>query len=450
MEKEERQVHRIGWATQLKWQGFQLLEGLNDLRRGPPESLLEIPPGEPAAALWVFVSTIGELNAIDPLLKAMAERQPHLKLVLLTDRPHYRDSYLGRYPEAVVAIINGHSGEARRLADRFPPALLAVAEIPCWPGDAPCRFAFAFLIEAKRCGARTALVNGWLYHYPPSCRMDALERRWFQRDYLAAFDVIAAQTAEVRDGLLAAGAPAERVTVTGNIKFDALPPADWSPVTARSPVMLGALLASGRTAIVAGCVTDFDEQAMILDAFAAVRARHPDALLILAPRHPEVAERMAALRGFLEERGVPALFRSGVPDAPVAPGVACLVLDTIGELRDFYAAATVSHVGVDHNVLEPLGFAKPVTVRPGWEATYPSYPVYRMLFDAACLLEAEDASQLANSWLGMLDNRQGYADMRRRIGDTIAQAKGAVARHMGLLEPLFEPLPPPGGAGFRS
>lgn len=450
MEKEESRAKRIGWATQLKWQGFQWLERLNDLRRGPPESLLDIPSGAPEAALWVFVSTIGELNAIDPLLKAMVARQPHLKLVLLTDRPHYRDSYLARYPEAAVAIINGHSGEARRLAERYPPALLAVAEIPCWPGDAPCRFAFAFLIEARRRGARTALVNGWLYRYPPSCRMDALERRWFQRDYLAAFDVIAAQTADVRDGLLAAGAPAGRLTVTGNIKFDALPPADWSPAAARSPVMLGALLAVGRTAIVAGCVTDFDEQAMILDAFAAVRTRHPEALLILAPRHPEVAERMAALRGFLEERGLPALFRSAVPDAPVAPGVACLVLDTIGELRDFYAAATVSHVGVDHNVLEPLGFAKPVTVRPGWETTYPSYPVYRMLFDAACLLEANDAGELAEHWQDLLDDRQGYADMRQRIGVTIDEAKGAVARHMDLLEPLFDPLPQAGEAGGRA
>ena len=79
--------------------------------------------GEPTSALWVFVSTVGELNAIDPLLKALVAHNEHLQLVLLTDRPHYRDIYLSRYPQAFVAIINGHSNEAARLAERYPPEL---------------------------------------------------------------------------------------------------------------------------------------------------------------------------------------------------------------------------------------------------------------------------------------------------------------------------------------
>lgn len=424
-------------ATRLKWGLFRLLETLNDLRAGPPASQLSLPAGQPTPALWVFVSTIGELNAIDPLLKAIVARNAHLQLVLLTDRPHYRDIYLSRYPQAAVAIINGQSSEAARLAERYPPDLMVVAEIPCWPGDAPCRFPFAFLYEGKRRGARAAVVNGWLYHYPPSCRMDAIERRLFLRDYLAIFDSIAVQTDEVRGYLVAAGAPAERLAVTGNIKFDALPAADWSPDTARSRVMLSSLIGSGRKNIVCGCVTDLAEQQMILDAFGILRQRHPEVLLILAPRHPEYAERMQELRDLLAAKGIPALFRSTQPDTPVPNGIAALVLDTIGELRDFYAAATVSHVGKDHNVLEPLGFNKPVTVGTGWEATYPSYPVYRLLLDAECLLEVNDAGQLAQIWRGMLDNRQQYQAIRQRIGEVIGQARGAVDRHLELIEPLF-------------
>lgn len=435
-------------ATRLKWGLFRLLETLNDLRAGPTDSQLSLPAGKPTAALWVFVSTIGELNAIDPLLKSIVARNEHLQLVLLTDRPHYRESYLSRYPQAFVAIINGHSTEAAQLAERYPPELLVVAEIPCWPGDAPCRFPFAFLYEAKRLGARAAVVNGWLYHYPPSCRMDAIERRLFQRDYLAIFDTIAVQTEEVRRFMITMGAPAERLAVTGNIKFDALPPADWSPARARSPVMLSSLIDSGRTSIVCGCVTDVAEQEMILEAFCKLREKHPEVLLILAPRHPEYTERMQELRDLLAAKGIPALFRSTQPDTPVPDGIAALVLDTIGELRDFYAAATVSHVGKDHNVLEPLGFNKPVTVGPGWEATYPSYPVYRLLLDADCLLEVNDSGQLAQVWLGMLENLQHYQAMRQRIGEVIAQAKGAVTRHLELIEPLFNaPVPKDGQRG---
>lgn len=428
----------IPLATHLKWRLFRLLETLNDLRSVGGESQFTLPSGEPSPALWVFVSTIGELNAIDPLLKSIVASNPQLQLVLLTDRPHYRDVYLSRYPQAFVAIINGHSSEAARLAERYPPELLVVAEIPCWPGDAPCRFPFAFLYEAKRHGARAAVVNGWLYHYPPSCRMDAIERRLFQRDYLAIFDTIAVQTEEVRRFMVQAGASEERLAVTGNIKFDAMPPADWSPEHARSPVMLSSLIASERTSIVCGCVTDAAEQEMILDAFCKLRHQHPEVLLILAPRHPEYVERMQALRELLAAKGMPALFRSTQADTSVPDEIALLVLDTIGELRDFYAAATVSHVGRDHNVLEPLGFNKPVTVSPGWEETYPSYPVYRLLLDAECLLEVSDAGKLAQTWLDMLDNRQHYQAMRQRIGEVIVRARGAVARHLALIEPLFK------------
>ncbi len=428
----------LGLATRLKWELFRLLEKLNDLRAGASESQLTLPPGKPTAALWVFVSTIGELNAIDPLLKAIVARNGHLQLVLLSDRLHYREIYISRYPQAIVANINGHSTEALQLCDRYPPELLVVAEIPCWPGDAPCRFPFAFVYEAKRHGARAIVVNGWLYHYPPSCRMDSVERSLFQCDYLSLFDTIAVQTDEVRQYMLAAGAQAERLKVTGNIKFDALPSQGWSPEGARSSIMLSSLIASGRRSVVCGCVTDRAEQEMILDGYHRLRKTHPDVLLILAPRHPEYAERIQELRELLEQKGIAAWFRSTQEDSPVPDGIAALVLDTIGELRDFYAAATITHVGKDHNVLEPLGFNKPVTVGPDWEATYPSYPVYRLLLDAECLLEVNDAEQLAQKWLDMFDSGQHYQEMQQRISTAIAQAKGAVARHLELIEPMFK------------
>ena len=426
---------RIRWSTRLKWQLFRLLERASDLRGNSAASQAQMtPPEAPTAALWVFVSTIGELNAIDPFLQELATRLSHLKLVLITDRPHYRASYLDRYPNAEVCVTLGHGDDARALARNYPAKLLVVAEIPCLPSDAPCRFSFAFLLEAKRRGAPALLVNGWLYHYAPTCRMDAIERSLFQRDYLRAFDFICVQTPDTQSQLIEAGAPSERVAVTGNIKFDAMRRAEWSPAQARSPQLLGALIDSARPVIVAGCVTNFAEQQMVLDAFAAVRARYPDALLVLAPRHPEVRERMQSLHEFLTQRALAAVFRSAIDDAPLHDEIACLVLDTMGDLRDFYAAATVAHVGADHNVLEPLGFGKPVTVAPGWESTYPSYPVYRMLFDQSALLEATDAAQLQTHWSHAIDARSGGGAHFMQTQAVLERARGAVARHFEVID----------------
>jgi 3-deoxy-D-manno-octulosonic-acid transferase len=435
----------IGLLTHLKSGLFRLLERLSDLRGNSAAGRLELgQPDIPLPSLWVFVSTIGELNAIDPLLRKIVARLPQLKLVLITDHPHYRDSYLARYPTAEICVTHGHSRDAAIVAKRFPPRMLVVAEIPCWPSDAPCRFSFAFMLAAKRCGAIAVLVNAWLYHYETASRMDALERKLFQHDYLRAFDAIGAQTEETRQHLLAHGADAHRVVVTGNIKFDAVQQPHWSPAKARSPVMLTALIESKRPVFVTGCVTDFAEQEMVLDAFVTVLQRHPAALLILAPRHPEVGERMQTLRNYLEQRGLSVVFKSSLKDdAPIAAQTTCMVLDTMGELRDFYASATVAHVGVDHNVLEPLAFGKPVTVLPNWDTTYPSYPVYRLLMDMNTLLEADCAEDLSEYWLRMLDQPELHRERLAATLDTLSRLRGAVDKHLLQIDGM---LPLPGAA----
>lgn len=432
---------RLEAGARAKWPLFRLLERLADWRGSQVTGRMKLPlPTTPTPALWAFVSTIGELNAIDPFLQQLAARLPTLKLVLITDHEHYRQSYRDRYPAAEVCYTLGHSGDARVLAQHYPPALLLVAEIPCLPSDAPCRFSYAFMRRAKRLGAAALLVNGWLYHYRPASRLDAIERTLFERDYLRGFDVLCVQTERVRRELVQAGARAERVAVVGNIKFDAMQRATWRAADARSPALLAALLASGRPVVVAGCVTNLDEQASVLAAFRELRRRHANTLLVLAPRHPEVAERMHALGEMLARDGIAACWRSRLGDAALPEGTACLVLDTMGDLRDFYAAATVAHVGIDHNVLEPLAFGKPVTVLPGWEPTYPSYPVYRMLSDDRALLDAGDAAELARLWSEVIAGD----DAAQRIGDAaqaaLAHERGAVERHLRAIAPVLEGL----------
>jgi 3-deoxy-D-manno-octulosonic-acid transferase len=425
----------FGLGTRLKWALFSGLEWLADRRSGAAAAPLGLQwPPAPAPALWCYVSTIGELNAIDPFLKTLLGQMGNLQLVLITDHAQYRDVYQARFPAAVVCVSRGHGAHARALARHYPPRLLLVGEIPCRLSDAPCRFSFAFLYEARRHGAVTAIANGWLYGAAPASRIDAIERRWFARDYLRGFDAICVQNDAARLALLADGADAARVHSVGNIKFDAVGAGHWTAAEARSGVLLQALLASKRPVVVAGCVTNLDEQALVLDACVALRAAVPDALLVLAPRHPENAERMRALRSMLDERGIAAVFRTALPDAPMAAGIECLVLDTIGELKDFYAAATVAHVGINHNVLEPLAFGKAVTVTGSWESAYPSYPVFRLLSDAGALSPAATAGELATAWARQIaagSNASGGADRGARA---LAAARGSVERHFHALD----------------
>ena len=137
---------------------------------------------------------------------------------------------------------------------------------------------------------------------------------------------------------------------------------------------------------------------------------------------------MTALAAELARLDISFALRSSLPDARIDDSVACVVLDTMGELRDFYLAATVAYVGRDHNLLEPLAFDKPVFVGPGWDARYPSYPVYKMLMEQGALIEATDAPGLARSWLDLLRDPESYGRQREVIEAVLARNQGAAER----------------------
>lgn len=420
-----------GPIDRLKWWAFLALERLSDLKGSVARPMLDL-TATPSrgAAIWLFASTIGELNAIEPLLRRVLEAYPDLSLVIISDHEHYEAAFRHKYPQAVVVFSLGHSRDAAVLAEALPPRLFLVAEIPCSITDAPCRLSYAFLLAAQRAGGRCVLVNGWLYGYAPPSRMDAIEAKLFGRSFIRGFDRICVQTDEVREVLTRRSGHSLPIQVTGNIKFDAVhPEVPWSVDGAKSPVMLRSLAASTRPVIVGGCVTAYEEQAIVLDAFVRLRQEHPNALLVLAPRHAEFTERMKALRGFLSERGLSFVFRSEIEDVEVAPVTDCLVLDTVGELVDFYAVASAAHVGRNHNILEPLRFGKQVTVLPDWDPTFPSFPTYMLSRDKGLLAEVASAEPMADAWACSFDDEGRSLPVPGAL-DRLLEAQGATERVM--------------------
>jgi 3-deoxy-D-manno-octulosonic-acid transferase len=429
---------------------FRALEWLSRQRGGGAAAVPAAAP-PPAAAvrrgaarsLWLFVSTIGEVHAIEPFIERLRRELGDPPLTLISDRATYGDAYRRKFPEARVEQLDGSTAQVRALLARDPPRLLVVAEIPGLLHDAPCRFSFATQHAARSVGAPVVLVNGWLYGYAPPSRLDAIEKRLFARHYAAGFDLALVQTEAVRDALVAAGAAPTRVHVTGNIKFDAMQPASAQVLSAPLPAALAARAAAGRgPVLVAGSVTETEHQRAVLDAFVQLRRSEPQALLVLAPRHPEHTPYMAVLRTMLEASGFDFRYRSQCsPDDAVAGDV--LVLDTMGELRGCYAAADAAFVGVDHNVLEPLAYGKPVFVGSGWEPTYPSYPVYRRMLEAGALVAVARLDELGTAWQQHFAQPPATSgNQRSRIESALAEARGSVELHLQALRRAgFIPTP---------
>jgi 3-deoxy-D-manno-octulosonic-acid transferase len=233
------------------------------------------------------------------------------------------------------------------------------------------------------------------------------------------------------------------VRVTGNVKFDMeIPPA--SIVAGRE---FRAQCLAGRPVWIAGSTHDGEEQAA-LDAHAVVRERHPDALLILVPRHPQ---RFEGVRGLLRRRGDPYVQRSTGERPDAAHAV--FLLDTLGELQAFYAASDIAFVGGSlvpvggHNLLEPAALALPMLSGPH---THNGQDIAELLQQCGALRIVRSTGELAQRVCAWFDDPAGAREAGARGQQAVAQSRGAVERLVAMVAPLVRSSAGPPAASSGS
>jgi 3-deoxy-D-manno-octulosonic-acid transferase len=307
------------------------------------------------APLWFHAVSVGEALSLRPLLRALRRQHPHIEMFLSTATLAGRESA----ERSLAGLVDGvffapfdYRSMVRRVLRRLRPAALIVMETEIWPN---------LYREAKRAGASLVVVNGRI-----SDRALPRYRRWSAlfRHVLRWADAIFAQSEEDARRYTLAGAPSGRVRAVGNLKYDFDPPGE---LAAELRAMLSGqvwVAASTSAAVEPG---DPDEDDAVIAAYRALAPRHPDLLLVLAPRRPERFDEAAEK---LRRAGVSFARRSR--PAPVSrPGV--LLLDSIGELAGVFECASVVFMGGTlahrggHNILEPAFFGKPVVLGPHME-----------------------------------------------------------------------------------
>jgi 3-deoxy-D-manno-octulosonic-acid transferase len=334
-----------------------------------PEALRQPARG----ALWIHAVSVGEALAVAPLVVELRRCLPGRKiLVTTTTRTGQEVAAKKLGADATFYFPLDFAFACRRALEAVKPALVVIAETEIWPN---------FLREARRVGARVVFVNGRL----SDCSFAGYRRvRFFLRRVLQNVDAFLMQSEEDARRLRELGAPAERVAVGGNLKFDLPEPA--------RPAFLRELESRQQPVVVAGSTLAGEEE-KLLDALrlcGEVGGRR--SLLVLAPRHPERFEAVAAL---LEARGVTFLRRSRETAWNGRADV--VLLDTLGELAGTYAAATVAFIGGSlvpaggHNPIEPALWAKPVVFGPSMENFR---GIARALLDAGAAFQVRSADEL--------------------------------------------------------
>lgn len=407
----------------VRWAGYILLHRL--LHRNTFTITTAI-PAQAERYIWIFCSTIGELHACKQLIAHYCKQA---KVLLLTDRDIYLESYQQQFPTAAVAVAALDFRHTQSLINQYPPKLAIVCEIPLLLHDAPCRLSYGVLRLLKKRQVRLCLVNGWLYGYKPACKQDSIEKYLFEQDYINCFDVMSVQTEDIKQRLIAQGARPERLVVSGNMKYDNL---DASLTLSEPTHALLNVLRQQPQLFVAGCVTDVWEYELVIKAFANAK-QHMSALkLVIAPRHPEKPEQLSALENLLQQHQLVYQYRSQVT-AQTLQLNDVLIVDTFGELKAFYAAAYACYVGINHNILEPLSLGKPVAVLGNWEPSYPSYPVFSIARSKQLVTELCDAAGLA-TFLATSATEAGNTEKARQVIEQLTQLSGALPRNIALID----------------
>jgi 3-deoxy-D-manno-octulosonic-acid transferase len=370
--------------------------------------------------LWVHAVSVGEVQASAALVCALRERYPDLPIVVTTVTPTgaQRARALFEGLAHVRYVPYDLPGAVRRFFDRVRPRVAIILETELWPN---------LYHECGRRGVPLVLASARIS--PRSIGRYRQLAALF-REALANGIVIAAQSPADAERFRYIGANPRRTHVTGNIKFDfALP---------ESATERGAALrrehAAGRPVWVAGS-THAKEEDILLAAHQRVLERHPDALLLLVPRHPA---RFAEVRSWLERQDV--RFASRSRDERCRAGTSVYLGDTLGELVFLYAAGDLAFVGGSlvpiggHNLLEPAALGLPLLTGPH---TFNAEDIAQLLISAGAAEVVADADRLGARIAELLADAQERARIGA-IGKALVEAnRGALSRLLALLEPVI-------------
>jgi len=381
-----------------------------------------VEPQPAPGCVWVHAVSVGEVQAAAGLVQALRQQFPGLPVVITTVTPTGAQRARTLFGDTVRYCYLPYDlpGAVRRFLDRIQPSVAIILETEIWPTlyNALGRRRIPLVMASARVSTRS--VDRYR-------RMASLFRETLSHGIL-----IGAQTPADAERFEAIGAAADRIRVTGNVKFDMEIPAATIEAGRQFREQCGV----SRPVWIAGSTHEGEEEAA-LAAHVLLQARHPEAMLILVPRHPQ---RFESVRALLRKRGLSFAQRSSGEIPAAAQSV--FLVDTLGELQMFYAAADVAFVGGSlvpiggHNLLEPAVLGMPMLSGPH---THNAQDVAELLLQSGALRIVRGKEEMAQRIGDWFDDPEQARQDGARGRQVVAQSRGPVRRLVAMVVPLLSP-----------
>jgi 3-deoxy-D-manno-octulosonic-acid transferase len=401
-------------VVRLLWRARKQPEYLHDL----PERFGYFRQRPSKPILWLHTVSVGESRAAQPLVSALLARHPGHQLLITCMTPTGRATAKELYGDfaQVVYLPYDFGGSQRRFLQNWRPRLGILMETEIWP---------TLLAEARRARVPMLLVNA---------RLSARSARGYQRfaalarPAVSSLAAVAAQTPADAERLAALGAL--DVEVCGNLKFEVLPDPEKLALGATWKARLGDREFPRPVWLAAS--TREGEEAMVIDAFCALRQTRPDLLLVLVPRHPQRFNEVAAL---VATRGLRVARRSlALPSDETQVWIG----DSMGEMAAYYASADLCVMGGSllpfgsQNLIEACACGCPVLLGP---SDFNFAQAARDALAAGAARRVEASPQALAAAVDELLTQQDELLAMRTAGIAFAAAhRGATARTLAVVE----------------
>ncbi len=402
------------------WRGF--LD--SRYRAGIAERLGSIPVGISQQPVWIHAVSVGEVRAIQPLIQQLLQDYPDTSVHVTTSTPTGREMLHSLFSDTISLSYFPYDAGflVRRFLAQLQPRLLLVVETEIWP---------TVFRQCEQQKIPICLLNARLserslrqYHY----------FRGFTHQVLSAVTLITAKSDPDKNRFLSLGMKADKVHVTGNLKFDLqldLSASNSRPyrqaLSCRSPVWIAGSTHAG-------------EEEIVLQVHQRILQKYPQALLVLMPRHPQRWQKIQSLcqrYGFSAARAsqLPNQLPECVPDSQVLLG------DQLGQLMPLYAEADVAFIGGSlvphggHNPLEATVVRKPVI---SGDAIWNFQDIYALLqqVEACALVATHD--ELADAVLQLIENNEQRIAMGDAGYTLLLQHRGATTRTMEMISVFLQ------------
>ncbi len=383
------------------------------------------------AVIWLHCVSVGEVNAARPLVDSIRNDFSNHRLIVSTTTRTGQTLANDVFSESAALVFYfpfDWKFSVRRALRHFGPRAVLLMETEIW---------FNFIREANKSGARIAIVNGRLSERSYK-RFGYIKK--FMRRVLSYLDLALMQANGDAKRLMALGIRANKVKVTGNLKFDQQSGGD-EKLTADLRERFG--ITTDAPLIIAAS-THSPEETWILEAFKAVWKNSGNSLprLMIAPRHPE---RFQTVADEIKKSGF-AWARRSEQESSRDKTAEVILLDSIGELRAAYPLARIVFVGgslIPHggqSILEPAAAGRAIITgafTANFTAAMNEFLDNDALIQLPKLSDDEIVDRLRAEFSTLLDD----AEQRRELGENalsvMTKNRGAAAKTIEFLRPML-------------